>query len=74
MTNKYKGLVIGSGWAGSTRKEGNHAECYQTHSKCELLGVMDSSFEQAQKASLDHHCKYYPEIESALTDNPDIVS
>jgi len=74
MLKKYKGLVIGSGWSGATREEGNHADCYQTHSKCVLLGVMDISAEKAQKASLDHHCRYYPEIESALKDNPDIVS
>ena len=57
-TPKYKGLVIGCGLAGSTRIEGNHAECYQLHPQCELMGVFDKFTKSAQKAAQSHHCHH----------------
>jgi len=73
-TPTYKGLVVGCGLAGSTREEGNHVECYQLHPQCELMGVLDKFTEPAQKAAQSHDCYIYPDLDSALSEEPNIVS
>jgi len=74
LKNPFRTLVVGGGWAGATRKEGNHAAASRLEKDMSLIGVVDPDPNARAKAKELHGCEVFDDLEAALKHNPEIVT